>query len=211
MSGINQSRYSPEVQKACRLSGANKKLNEAKLLSLYESRRYLEQIIKEGQIAVSDHDKWLALEVAARVTLMISDILIVGLETATGPVGSAVSKLYDGSKMIVDAVLSGKIDPNLGWKLLAKNKVKVIELSAKVTGNTKTAKVFELSQQLFSYGEAMWGMVSGASSMQGASGIKSSITTVTNQLYRINTKIRQIEFELSLCEPKDPLLKILEG
>lgn len=213
MADVNQSSYSQEALRVCRLSGASQKLAESNLLSLRDSEALLQQVIREGQRAASDHEKWRALELGARATLMVCDILIIGLESATGGAGTAVAKFYDGVKLVTGAALSGNIDPNTGWKMLAKNKAKIAELSAKGLGKNKLARSLELAQELVAYGEAMWEFSTGAASSDGRgnSGIKSSTTTATKQLERIRQKIREIEAELQSCELEEPTVQLLLG
>ena len=211
MTHLNQSTYPPGTHRVCQLSGVNRRLLQNDLLSLRDHEKLMEQIIRDAQTALSDHEKWAALEMGARATLMVCDILIVGLEAMTGGAGAAVSKLYDGSKMVADAAMSGNLDPKTGYVMLAKNKAKVTELAAGGMGKPGVAKALDLAQQLVGYGEAMWGFVSGASTMQGdgASGIRAGIATASNQLRRIQYKIREIEAALRACEPDDAVAPLL--
>lgn len=206
LSASNHSSYPSNVKRVCRLSGVDKKLLEGQLLSLQESETFLVQTIREGKAASSQHEIFQALELGARATVMICDILVVSLESATGPAGYGVSKLYDGAKLVVDAAMSGNMDSTTGLILLAKNKAKITELSAKQLGAGKFAKSLQLATELAGYGEAMWGLFSGVTSMKsgGNSGIKTSIRTATVQLERIRAKISEISAELQSCAKDDP-------
>ncbi|MCP5201234.1 MAG: hypothetical protein H6977_14580 [Gammaproteobacteria bacterium] len=218
MPSLNQSAYPASTQRACRLSGVDQKLLRNRLPSLRDGQKLLRQSIIDSETALSDHEKWRALELGARSTLMVCDILMVGLEAMTGAAGpmtgaagAAVAKLYDGSKLVADAALSGQLDPSTGTILLAKNKAKVTELAAKGVGKTGFAKALDLTMQLVGYGEALWGFVAGTSGMasDGSEGIRAGIQTARHQLERIERKIGEIENPLQACESVDAIEGVL--
>lgn len=204
--------YPPEVVRICRLSGVERSLREDHLMTLHGVHQFLQQVIRDGESAANSHDMFKALELGARAVLMTCDIMIVGLEAVTGGAGSVVSKVYDGSKLVIDAALTGSIDEKTGWTMLAKNKAKITELTLKgaqsATAN-KYGRVLEKTMQLVSLAEAMWGFVSGATAETGgASGIRSQTRSAKSQLDRIQLKIRAIEEELDNCEPDEALLPL---
>ena len=139
---------------------------------------------------------------------MVCDILVTGLEAATGPAGAVVAKAYEGGKLITDATVGRGVDATTGAIMLAKNKAKIIELAARGSGAGKFADAIDKTQQLVSMGEAMWSFMSGAKDMQdgGSAGIRSASRTARGQLEKIRMKIRDIEAEVRSCDASSPML-----
>ena len=97
--------------------------------------------------------------------------------------------------------------------MLAKNKVKITELTLKELGGKagKYAEAIEKIEELFGMAEAMWGFFSGARSQQadGSAGIRSAAQTAKAQLRKIQRQISAIEDKLRNCEPDDALGALL--
>ena len=196
----NLSCVPPEAVRLCKLSGVEAAILEKRLASLEESEKFLQQVIRDAKSARDSHSVFRSLEIAARVTLVTCDVAMLYLEEVTGPIGIAVSKGYDGAKLIVEAT-NGGLDEKKGYELLAKNKAQIAELTAGQLGAGKTQKAIKATTTLLDLSKTLWEQISGArQGAGGGEGIQSGIDSVRNQLEKIRWQIRKLREELGACD-----------
>jgi len=191
--------FPEDAVRVCKLSGAEIALRQARLLTLKDCEEMLKQSIREAQEARDDHELFRRLELAARLVLVTCDVAVLLLEQATGGAGKAVSKMYDGGKLVVDA-FAGSVGTSQGVQMLAANKAEVAALSAKYMGHSKASEAIGATKDLIGLSITLWDQVTGAAGGSGgAAGIQSAIRTSQGQLSKIQLQIVRLEQELDNC------------
>lgn len=196
---VNLACIPQDTTKVCKLSGSEVRLKKAQLLTLRDCEKMLAQSEQEAIKAIGSIGFWRKAELAARIALVACDAAIMVLEDKTGLAGIAVSRVYSGGKLLVDA-LNNNIDNKKAYTILAENHATIAEKTFENLGKESAGKVVSLTKNLLSLADTLWEQLNGANAgMDGASGVKGALTTVTNQIAKIRFNISAIEAELENC------------
>lgn len=184
------------MAKVSRLSGIEQSIRQKKLLEYQKLEKFLEQMLREAQTDLSNHNVARVGEMVSRGVLFICDVTVFILGEKTGPAGTVVSKAYDGGKLLVDAAYSN-VDAKTGWTMLAKNKALVTQKSLEYAGKGGAAKTVGRSAEIIDQGMQLysWWQSSGKDGFDGAAGISAAISTLNRQLSRIRMLIKELEAE----------------